>query len=287
MENISIIIPAYNEEDSIELVIQSVKKSLDGKYNYELIIVDDASTDATGKIASESRAYVITHEVNRGYGASLKTGLKHASNEVIAIIDADNTYPAEELPRLILFMGEYDMVVGSRTGDVVKIPLIRKPAKWILSKVANILTRVNIPDLNSGFRIFKKSVVNKYIHILPDGFSFTTTITIAMLCDGYSVKYVPINYYERIGKSKIKSIKDTYDFFVLILRSILYFEPLRIFLPLTMGLLFSSFLLLLHDIIFKHSVTKSTLLITITSLQIGVLGLIADLIVKSRKGSNS
>ncbi len=199
--------------------------------------MDDGSADDTGKNAYAAGARVIRHRRNRGYGASLKTGIAAATHDIVAITDADGTYPARYLPEMIKALERADMVVGARTGDNVHIPLIRRPAKWCLNMVANYVTAFRIQDLNSGLRVFRRNIVMQYFSILPDQFSWTTTITMAMLCDRYSLEYIPIDYLPRKGKSKIVAM-DAGNFLVLILRMAILFRPLRVFLPIV-GICFS------------------------------------------------
>ena len=224
---------------------------------------------------------MLLHEINRGYGAALKTGIQASRYGHVAIVDADGTYEEKDLPKLIEHMGTHDMVVGARTGKDAKIPLIRRPAKWILNILANFLTETRIPDLNSGFRIFNKAVAKRFFNILPSSFSFTSTLTIALLTNGYSIKYVPSGYKTRKGKSKIRPIHDTVNFFSLIVRTALYFAPLKIFIPLSLSMMGLSLLkMILIDILLIQNMTDSTLFLFLAGIQVGMLGLLADLIDK-------
>jgi len=282
-DKISIIIPVYNEEGSVLNVINKIKETLQGR-DYEIITVDDASTDNSYDILSKIEGIkVIKNPYNLGYGASLKIGIKAAEGEYILITDADGTYPIEDMPRLIKYTKDYDMVVGARSGKNVKIPLLRKPAKIILSMLANFLTGRKIPDLNSGFRIFKKEVAMEFFHLFPSRFSFTTTITLACLTNDYTVKYIPIDYHKRKGKSSIRST-DFANFFVLILRIITYFNPFKIFLLISIILLIIAALLFLYTKIILGRVMDITVLVTlIAALQVFLSGLIAELVVKTRE----
>lgn len=228
---LSVVIPAYNEENAIGDVVQHLDHVLSGAgIEHELLIVDDGSTDNTTRAAEAEGATVLRHSCNRGYGAALKTGILAAKYDTICITDADGTYPAERIPDLLAELTTADMVVGARTGSSVAIPLVRRPAKWVLNKLANYVTQTKIPDLNSGLRVFRRDAALQYFHILSDQFSFTTTITMAMLCDKYAVSYVPIDYKRRTGKSKIVPW-DAANFTILILRVAMLFRPLRVFLP--------------------------------------------------------
>lgn len=285
-EGLSMVVPVYNEENSVEQVLEKLLDVLN-RLNRptDLIVVDDGSTDGTSEVLKRlgDQIRVIRHTVNRGYGAALKTGIHNAAHSLIAITDADGTYPNEDLPLLLADMDTHDMVVGARIGEKVHVPLIRRPAKWVLNKLANYLVETNIPDLNSGFRVFKKEIVEKYLHILPNRFSFTTTITLAMISDDYRVHYRPIQYHKRQGKSKIKP-GDALGFLMLIIRTITYFNPLKFFLPFSMALFGLGMVRICYDIFWLHNLTDSTTLLFLFALQIGLIGIVADLIVK-RSGS--
>lgn len=280
--HVSIIIPAYNEKGSISRTIEDIDRVMKSQdYVYEVVVVDDGSTDGTAEMArGQSTARVIRHDVNRGYGASLKTGIRNARGEIILIIDADSTYPVDKIPLLLSQMDRYDMVVGARTSKDVKIQFIRKPAKWVLSKLANYLSGTKIPDLNSGLRAFRKEVALKFFNILPDQFSFTTTITLGMICSGHSIKYEPISYYRRVGKSKISPIRDTSNFILLIVRTVMYFNPLKIFLPISLSIAVLGIAMLCYDVFVIRNIGDKTVLLFSMALLIGAIGLLADLIVK-------
>ncbi len=282
--SISVIIPAYNEERAIASQIEAIKNVLNtNKINYELIVVDDGSTDNTVAEIKKSDICMIHHPENRGYGAALKTGINTAKNETIVIIDADVTYPAESIPSLLKKAHEYDMVVGARIGSNVHIPFIRKPAKWFLQKLAGYLAGRSIPDLNSGLRVMKKPIVEMFYSILPSGFSFTTTITLAFLCNDYSVYYLPIEYKKRVGDSKIRPVH-AYYFLLLILRTIVYFNPLKVFLPLG-GILFTAGIgKFIYDI-FLNNLSESAILGFLGGTIIWAIGLLSDQIAKAGFGS--
>jgi len=282
--NVSIVIPAYNEEDGIINVINEIETLLGEKnIEYEIIIVDDGSTDKTKEKVRSTNAKLIEHQQNRGYGAALKTGVIASIYDQIAIIDADGTYPANYLLDLIDSKKGYDMVVGARTGKNVRIPLIRKPAKWALNKLANFLTNYKIPDLNSGLRLFRKESLLKFLHILPDGFSFTTTITIAMLTSNHNIKYIPIDYNKRVGKSKIRPIYDTLNFISLIIRMVIYFKPLRVILPIALMLFSVDIVKIIYDIrVYNWHIATSTILLGIVALNTLLIALVADMIATLR-----
>ena len=226
---------------------------------------------------------VIRHEHNRGYGAALKSGIRAAQYDLIAITDADDTYPDRRIPEFYHRMRaeSLDMLVGARVGSGVKIPMLRRPAKWVLTQLANYLTDTRIPDLNSGLRLVRRSAIERFMSILPDGFSFTTTITLAMLTKGYRVAYCPVEYARRSGRSKIRPLHDTLNFVQLIIRTVLYFNPLRVFIPLSVALAVCAVLVLVLSALFARQVmdvTFGTLLVTAVNML--AVGMLADLIDK-------
>lgn len=278
--DISVIIPAHNEEKGIGSVIDGVRAVLDSnKFSYEIIVVNDGSTDNTANIALGKGVCLINHEFNHGYGASIKAGVNQSKGSIIVITDADGTYPVSVIPDILKDIKNYDMVVGARTGKDVNIPLIRRPAKWVLAQLANYLSDSKIVDLNSGLRAMKKDVFLRFNKILPDGFSLTTTVTLAMLTNGYQVKYIPINYGRRIGKSKIRPIRDTLNFLLLIIRTSLLFNPLKIFLPVSLMLCLSGIFIFFYSVFFlPHLLDLTALLLFTCGIQLLAIGMIADLI---------
>jgi len=245
--------------------------------------VDDGSTDGLAAALVGRQAYILTHPENKGYGASLKTGIRSAKGDIIVITDADGTYPSTVIPELVRALEDegYDMAVGARTGRDVNIPPVRRPAKFILKKLADYLSETKIPDLNSGLRAFRKDLAFKYFHLLPSGFSFTTTITLALLSDGYNVKYVPIDYLQRTGgKSKIRPLKDFMNFMLLIVRVSCYFNPLKVFLPASLVFLLWGGWHIVQTMVSSHRVTEAGLLAVLLGFQIAFIGLITDVMVR-------
>ncbi|HYU20380.1 MAG TPA: glycosyltransferase family 2 protein [Chloroflexota bacterium] len=277
---LSIIIPAFNEERGIGPVVEQVRGSMEAAgQEYEILVVDDGSVDRTAEAARESEVRVVRHRHNRGYGEALKTGIRHASFERIAIIDADGSYPAQEIPRLASLLDEAEMVVGARTGSGAAIPLLRRPAKWLLTRLASYLTGIRIPDLNSGLRLFRRALAIEFFDLLPSGFSFTTTITLAALNSGYLVEYVPIDYYQRTGRSKIRPIQDTLNFFLLVLRLTLTFRPLKIYLPLGgLFLLFAVLVLIVGWYGFGKLFDNTVMLLVMLAIQAAMIGMLADVV---------
>jgi glycosyltransferase involved in cell wall biosynthesis len=227
---------------------------------------------------------LVSHELNKGYGAALKSGIRKSKYDIIAITDADGTYPIDEIPKLYEQMKDCDMVVGARTGKKVKIPLMRRPAKWFLARLANYLAEYRIPDLNSGLRLFRKGDVTRLFGILPKGFSFTTTLTLAMLTNDMQVKFIPIDYMQRKGKSKIRPIRDTLNFIQLIVRTVLYFNPLKIFVPMALLLFLLSLGIFLYSTFAMERILDTTVsILFVASVQMLSIGMIADIIDKRNK----
>jgi glycosyltransferase involved in cell wall biosynthesis len=281
---ISIVIPAYNEAKAIVDVVQQIAEVCKNeKIDYEIIVVDDGSTDQTAEVLENHNVHVIRHPENRGYGAAIKTGVLSCQYPWILITDADGTYPISQIPKLLENLDHYEMIVGARTGEDVNIPFIRRPAKWLLSKLANFMAQTHIPDLNSGFRIFRKTAFQRFLNYFPSGFSLTTTITLALLCNGHAVRYVPVDYYRRTGKSKIRPIRDTYNFFLLVIRTIMYFDPLRVFAPVALFLLIAGSAVAVYEIFVFHNITTTAAIFLFAGVQTGILGLLADLIVRNRR----
>ena len=275
---VSVVIPAYNEESGIPFVVAELRRFLENyPASVEIIVVDDGSNDATARAAALAGARVMKHRSNRGYGAALKTGIAAAIYDQIIIIDADGTYPASYIPTLVEKLERADMVVGSRVNAGAKIPLVRRPAKWLLNRLANYLTNARIPDLNSGLRAFRREIVMQYFSILPDQFSWTTTITLAMHCDKYAVAYTPIDYRARKGRSKIVPW-DAGSFLILILRTSMLFRPLRIFFPIV--ILFAAYGIgkLAIDLTHQPNVSASAGLALICALLVLLIGMLGDVI---------
>jgi glycosyltransferase involved in cell wall biosynthesis len=236
---------------------------------------------------------VLQHFKNQGYGASLKTGIRAATYEAIAILDADGTYPADQIPALLAKLETADMVVGARSGENVHIPWVRKPGKMILGWLANQVAGQPIPDLNSGLRVFWRTCALQYFPVLSNKFSFTSTITLALLADDYQVIYHPISYYQRIGKSKIVP-RHFLDFVILVIRMAMLFQPLKVFVPLVsafglLGVVKVGFditaALLRHnglsrELLSAPVLSTSALLLLLASFQLLLIGMMADGVVR-------
>ena len=290
----SIIIPCFNEKHAIRDTIESIQ-SIIRKSNIkdvEIICVNDGSTDGSEQILSamaeenESGSFlVVHHKRNQGYGAALKTGIRRSQKDYICITDADGTYPNERIPELIkqITDRDLDMVVGARIGADVDYSKIRSIPKMILVPWVSFLCGSDVPDMNSGLRIFRRNRSLDFLKLLPDGFSFTTTITICLLRNRYAVEFTPINYAKRIGKSHIKPIKDTLRFAQLILRTGMYFAPMRLLSPLiiVLGILFA--VSGIYDLAILNNLTDKSVLLGFASLNVFMFALLADMIDKRSK----
>lgn len=280
LESVSIVIPAYNEQDSIRKTIVTIQKVMNASARkYEIVVVDDGSTDDTYRIAGEIDGVRLLHnQHNLGYGASLKKGIRAADNEFIVICDADGSYPYNLIPRLVGLMDQgVDMVVGWRKGIQAKVPLIRRPVKWVIKKIAENLAGYEIPDINSGLRVFKRSFVVSHEKLFPSGFSFTSTITLLVASSGGDIIYEPIEYHTRAGKSKFHPIKDTWGMITLIIRSVMLFNPLRVFIPVAVLCFLVALGFVLASVLQPGVIYRTSIIIMISSgLQALGLGLLAD-----------
>ncbi len=284
--NLSILVPVYNEGNAIRKTLEDLNNILT-KSNinqFEIIAINDGSTDSTLEeiMASNIEIELINHKTNKGYGASLKTGLRIAKYENIAITDADSTYPNHRIPEMLEYYtaNKLDMLIGARIGGNVSYPVIKKIPKYFIVKLANYISGTKIKDINSGLRIFNKDIAKKFYNLYPDGFSFTTTITMSMLCKSYEVDYFPIDYYNREGKSKISPVKDTAGFFNLLSKIAIYYNPLKFFLPFVGILLVISIIFLIRDVSYTGNLSQSSVLFPILTIFIFLMGNIADMISK-------
>lgn len=289
--DITVVLPVHNEEACLEQEITRIKDGLDAsKYSWEMVLVDDASTDDSAKIADKFPwIRRITFPVNRGSGAARRIGSQAAKGDIVVWTDADMTYPNHEIAKLVDALGDADQVVGARRTEEGTLRLLRAPTKWAIKKFASMLTKSEIPDLNTGYRAFRRAAAAPYLPLLPNGFSHVTTITLTMLMDGKQVVYIPIDYASRAGRSKFHPIRDTYVYVMQVLRMVTFFTPLTVFMPIGLGLLTIGGLKLIYDITFNPvKVAINTLLILFAGFQIVVLALLADLVVaRTRHGADN
>jgi glycosyltransferase involved in cell wall biosynthesis len=230
---LSVIVPARDEELAIVETIRSIRAALEAQQiAHEIIVIDDGSLDKTGDLARGEGATVIRHPESGGYGKSLKDGILKSQYDLIAITDADGTYPNQRLPDLYaLVVGKgFDMAVGARTGPEYRGTFLKMPARSVFLWLSEYATGRKIDDINSGLRVFRKDLVLRYMHTIGDKFSFTTTITLAAMLNGYFVTYMPIEYYPRVGKSHVRYWRDTWRSLQIIVENILYYNPLKLFL---------------------------------------------------------
>ncbi len=280
---ISIIIPVYNEEKTISTVISELKNFIGQlkNYEFEVIVVNDGSTDGTGKILNQiSGIRLVNHLFNKGYGAALKTGVINSSFDWVFFFDSDGQAKPEEIPKILEFIDDYDMVVGNRLNK--KASFLRKPGRALLHWLANYLADQKIPDLNCGFRAIKKEKIKEFLHLLPNSFSLTTTITLAFQKSGLDIKYVPVEVNKRAGGKSTVKIKHAIKTFFLILRTIVLFSPLRVFMPVVIFLWILLGLSLAYDIYHIH-ITNTTAVLFTSSLIIFLFGLLADQISAIRR----
>lgn len=279
---VTIAIPAYNEEAAIGSDLDTIKEAMDASpYRYEVIVVDDGSKDHTAEIVrSRSWARLIRHVRNKGVGAARKTALREARGNVVVMTDGDGTYPNRDIPRLLEYMGRYDMVIGARKREAGSLPIPRRITKFFIRKLAEYITTFRIPDLNSGFRAFRKDLAVKFFKFLPEGHSWVSTMTICFLNHNYDVKYIPIEYYPRKGRSTFHPIHDTMNYLLLVFRTVMYFKPLKILGPAAFFLFAVAVVRTCYDAYFLHKVKESDVMLFLGSILIGVIALLADMMVK-------
>ncbi len=277
--DVAIVVPAYNEEGGIVPTIARLRAAMiDCDYSYEIVVVDDGSTDRTAERASSCDVRVVRLPNNQGYGAALKAGIAATASTFVCIIDADGTYPAEMIPRLVALTNGRHMVVGARLLSDQSIPRERRPAKWVLGRLASYLTAQEIPDLNSGLRVMRRTALMKFIHLLPSGFSFTSTITLSLLCSGHAVHYEPIACAPRVGTSKIRAAHFQ-AFVLLVLRTVVLFNPLKIFLPLGLMLFLVGLFKFIYDV-FLWNLSETAVMAFLAAIVVWSVGLLADMIAR-------
>ncbi len=281
--DVSVILPVYNEAGHLTVELERIRESLDASaLSYEIIVIDDGSSDGSGEVL-RAIPYItlIQFGTNRGSGSARRIGTAAARGRVVVWTDVDMTYPNDRIPDLVAELAGHDHVVGARTTEEGTHKLLRTPAKWVIRKLAEFLSGTSIPDLNSGFRAFRRDVAKQYLHLLPAGFSCVTTITLSFLTNGYSVKYVPIPYAARAGESKFHWWKDTRRYVTQVVRMILMFNPLRVLGPIGMTLLLVGMGKLVYDVATDWFVVAiNTIVVLMAALLTLLVAMLSDLVVQ-------
>ncbi len=284
--DITVVLPVFNEVGHLEQEVKRTRAALDASdYTYEIIAIDDGSTDGSTELLEELEGIrVISFLQNRGSGSSRKYGTLAARGRYVVWTDADMTYPNDEIPELVDEIKGYDQVVGARRTEEGTVKFLRRPAKWFIRRLASYLTGVKIPDLNSGLRAMRVDVARQFVHLLPRGFSCVTTITMAFLSNGYSVKYVPIDYAKRAGESKFHWWADTRRYLMQVIRMVLSWNPLKILMPPAAIMFLAGSGKVIYDIFDKDwRMGTNTIVILGAAFAIAMLGMVADLMVQLNK----
>ena len=269
---VSVIVPAFNEADAITALVTGLRAA---DAWLEVIVIDDGSSDATAERAAAAGALVVRHPYNKGNGAAVKTGIRHATGEFILIVDGDGQHRPEDARRIVARLGEYDLVIGARSSGT-QATHARRFGNSALNWLAGYLTGREIPDLTSGFRGARREYLREFLHLLPNGFSTPTTTTLAFIKAGYSVAFEPVEARQRVGQSKIRLARDGTKFLMIILRIVTIFSPLRIFLPVSIA----SFLLgsgyAVWTIATQSHITNSSVLLIILAVIVFLVGLVSE-----------
>jgi glycosyltransferase involved in cell wall biosynthesis len=284
MRDLTVIIPVYNEEEAIRGTLDELLPLIE-RNGWHLIVVNDGSNDGTDAILEDynNRLRIIRHPYNRGYGAALKTGIRASESELLAIYDSDGQHRPQDLQRLYEEITDLDMVIGERAAGS-RIDLFRVPGKWILTHAANFIVGNKISDINSGMRVFRRSFIRKILHLLPEGFSFTSTSTVAAMKMGFLVKFVPIQTRRRIGTSTVRQVRHGFTVLMLILRLVVLFSPLRIFMPVSialavLGVVYGAYVIATV----RLTLANGALLCLLGALMIFFFGLVVDQISVMRR----
>jgi glycosyltransferase involved in cell wall biosynthesis len=290
---VTVVLPCFNEQDHVLAEIERISIAMDASgYTYELMAVDDKSTDGTLAVLRQAaKSYpnlrVVEFRRNGGSGTVRRIGTRDARGQIVVWTDADMTYPNERIPDFVRYLDDnpdVDQVVGARTSEQGTHKLFRVPAKWVIRKFAEWLSSSKIPDLNSGLRAFRREASLPYLRLLPPGFSCVTTITLSFLSNQLIVDYLPISYAQRAGHSKFHPLKDAYRYILQVLRMVMYFNPLKVLMPVALWLLAIGFAKGVVDVVHYHfHLATNTVLIFVTGMLIGAVALLADLMVRSRE----
>ena len=286
--DVTVVLPAYNEAGHVVSEVDRITAALKATdYSFEILVVDDGSTDGTGdRVEGLPFVRLLRFPTNRGSGTARRIGSMEAHGRWVVWTDADMTYPNERIPELVdrLATGNVHQVVGARTSEAGSLKFLRVTAKWLIRRLAEYLSSSKIPDLNSGLRAFSKEHAKPYLGLLPAGFSCVTTITLAFLANGLLVEYLPIAYAPREGRSHFHPIKDAYRYILQVVRMVTFFEPLRVFAPMAMTLLALGAGKIIFDLFTKSlRITTNAMLLLLSGLILFSLGLLADLIVRMNR----
>ncbi len=284
--DVTVVLPVFNESGHLEKEIFRVREAMEASpYTYELLVVDDGSTDGSGEMLRKIDGIrLLQFATNRGSGSARKYGTLAARGRTVVWTDVDMSYPNDEIPALVDELQSHDQVVGARRTEEGTIKFLRKPAKWFIRKLASYLSGAQIPDLNSGFRAFRRDVALQFLYLLPTGFSCVTTITMAFLSNGYTVKYVPIDYFAREGESKFHWWKDTRRYLLQVVRMVLSYSPLKVLMPPAVILGAVTVGKVIYDLFDKNGrIGTNTLVILGLSVGLALLAMLADLLVQLNK----
>jgi glycosyltransferase involved in cell wall biosynthesis len=284
VRKVSIILPAWNEATSIAEVLRGIRAVAEKRADtddFEIIVADDGSTDGTAEVAEREGARVVRHPYNIGNGAAVKAGMREATGEVFVLMDADGQHRPEEIPALLDALDDHVMAVGARRpGDQASLP--RRFANGVYNRFASYVTGRKIPDLTSGFRAVRAGVAQRFVYLLPNTFSYPTTITLACFKTGLPVAYVPISARKRTGKSKIKLFQDGARFFFIILKIATFFSPFRVFFPLSLLSFLAGVGYYLYTFITQHRFTNMAMLLIVQAVILFALALISEQIAQLR-----
>jgi glycosyltransferase involved in cell wall biosynthesis len=277
-ESVSVVIPAYNEAAVIADVVSALAAAAPWR---EVIVVDDGSLDETSKRARSAGAVVVRHPYNKGNGAAVKSGIRRATGEYVLIVDGDGQHGAADAERLVSRLGEYDLVIGARTGKM-QASLPRRAGNALLNSFAGYLTGRRIEDLTSGFRAARREHLLEFLHLLPNGFSTPTTTTLSFIKAGYNVAFEPIDARQRVGTSKIKLAPDGAKFFVIILKIVTLFSPLRVFLPIALATFAFGCAYGIWNVLAHARIPNGAVLLILFSVVVFLVGLVSEQIAALR-----
>lgn len=274
----SLVIPAFNEEHAVAPLVEALAAAAPW---HEILVVDDGSTDGTGDRARAAGATVVRHPYNKGNGAAVKTGIRNATGEYVLIVDGDGQHRAADATRLVSFLGEYDLVVGARSSRT-QASTTRLMGNGLLNRLASYLVGRHVPDLTSGFRAARRQCLREFLHLLPNGFSTPTTTTLAFLRAGYSVRFEPVDAAARTGASKIRLLRDGTKFFVIVLKIVTIFSPMRVFAPIS-GLSFLVGVVYgLWTVVNDHKIANGSVLLIMFAAVVFLVGLVSEQIAALR-----